>query len=364
MEPHDFWNLAGRAGRWGNEFQGNIICIDPDDAKAWPVGVPERARYPIKRETDAVPGQVGEMAAYLRLRKGATVQNLEDSDQFEQVSAYLLSTYLRAGSISDAGFAKRHDPAEIHNINVSLAQLAEGIDLSAETAVRHSGVSAVGLQNLLNAFRSYEGDIENLLPAPAESVDSYDRFLTIMRRINTDVFPAFQPDGLVPLHALIVLEWLKGLSLAAIIKKRIDYQDARGKTYKLSVLIRDTMEIVEQTARFKAPKYLSAYLDILKIFLREKGRDDLIDSDLDIGVALEFGVSSQTLLSLMELGLSRMSAVALYEKIARDDLDKAGCMAWVAEHESQFAGMDIPSLIVREVRTKLVPPDIEPAPQI
>jgi superfamily II DNA/RNA helicase len=244
MEPHDFWNLAGRAGRWGNEFQGNIICIDPDDAKAWPGGVPERARYPIKRETDAVLGQVGEMAAYLQLRKGAVVQDLEDSDQFEQVSAYLLSTYLRAGSIAGAGFAKRHDPAEIDKINVSLAKLAEGIDLSAETAVRHSGVSAVGLQSLLNGFRSYEGDIENLLPAPAESIDSYDRFLTIMRRINTDVFPAFQPDGLVPLHALIVLEWLKGLSLAAIIKKRIDYQDARGKTYKLSVLIRDTMEIV------------------------------------------------------------------------------------------------------------------------
>lgn len=44
MEPHDFWNLAGRAGRWGNEFQGNIICIDPDDTHAWPNGVPERAR--------------------------------------------------------------------------------------------------------------------------------------------------------------------------------------------------------------------------------------------------------------------------------------------------------------------------------
>lgn len=54
MEPHDFWNLAGRAGRWGNEFQGNIVCIDPDDDDAWPTGVPVRSRYPIKRESDAV----------------------------------------------------------------------------------------------------------------------------------------------------------------------------------------------------------------------------------------------------------------------------------------------------------------------
>jgi hypothetical protein len=41
-----------------------------------------------------------------------------------------------------------------------------------------------------------------------------------------------------------------------------------------------------------------AGLDILKIHLAEIGREDLIDSDLDIGTALEFGVSSRTLLSL------------------------------------------------------------------
>ena len=28
MSQTDFWNLAGRAGRLGKEFQGNIICID------------------------------------------------------------------------------------------------------------------------------------------------------------------------------------------------------------------------------------------------------------------------------------------------------------------------------------------------
>jgi hypothetical protein len=49
-----------------------------------------------------------------------------------------------------------------------------------------------------------------------------------------------------------------------------------------------------------------------------------------------------------------MSAVALYEKIARDDLDKDGCDAWVREHDTQFAGMDIPELILREVRAKLL----------
>lgn len=362
MEPHDFWNLAGRAGRWGDEFQGNIICIDPRDSTAWPDGVPARARYPIKRESDAVLELGDDMANYLDHRATTPLAELKDAEKFEQVGSYLLATYLRLGSISRASLAKRHDPATVARLDQSLAELASQIEIDAELAGRHPGVSALGLQHLLDAFRSYEGDAENLLPAEVDSQDSYDRFVTIMRRINQHLFPAFLPDGLIPLHALIVVQWLKGFSLAAMIRKNIDYHKNREKPYKLPVLIRHTMELVEQIARFRAPKYFSAYMDVLNLHLRQIGRGDLIDYGLDIGTQLEFGVSSRTLLSLMELGLSRMSAVALYEKIARDDLSKEGCLAWVAERESQFESLDIPAIILREVREKLLPgSDEQPA---
>ncbi|MDX3807937.1 MAG: DEAD/DEAH box helicase [Bosea sp. (in: a-proteobacteria)] len=355
MEPHDFWNLAGRAGRWGDEFQGNIICIDPQDTNAWPVGVPARSRYPIKRESDAVIELGDGLANYLDRRATATLSELEDSDQFEQVGSYLLATFLRLGSISKAALAKRHDHATVAKLDERLAAIASQIDIGPEIAGRHPGVSALGLQRLLDAFRAYEGDIENLLPAAVDSQDSYDRFVTIMRRINEHLFPAFMPDGLIPLHALIVVQWLKGFSLAAMIRKNIDYHRSRGRAFRLPVLIRHTMELVEQIARFRAPKYFSAYMDILNMHLRAVGRADLIEHDLDIGTQLEFGVSSRTLLSLMELGVSRMSAVALYEKIARDDLSKEDCQAWVSEREAQFEGMDIPAIIMREIREKLLP---------
>ncbi|MFC9523284.1 hypothetical protein ACFTQ9_20925, partial [Bacillus velezensis] len=97
-------------------------------------------------------------------------------------------------------------------------------------------------------------------------------------------------------------------------------------------------------------KYLSAYMDVLHLHLREIDREDLIEDGLDIGTQLEFGVSSATLLSLMELGLSRMSAVALYERIARDDLSREECVAWIIDRNSQLQSMEIPGLIIREVR--------------
>lgn len=354
MEPHDFWNLAGRAGRWGDEFQGNIICIDPEDKQAWPTGVPSRARYPIKRESDAVLEHGDGMADYLLRRGLSDLSSIEDTDTFEQVGAYLLTTYMRLGSISAASLAKRHDAATITKLDQALSVLVAQIEINIDLAVRHPGVSALGLQRLLEAFRSYAGDVENLLPAEVASNDSYDRFVTIMGRINKHLFLAFAPDNRIRLYALIIFKWLKGYSLARIIRDSIEWHQNANRSFKLPELIRSTMELVEQIARFKAPKYLSAYMDVLHLHLREVGREDLIEDGLDIGTQLEFGVSSTTLLSLMELGLSRMSAVALYEKIARDDLNREECVIWITERVDYLQAMDIPAIIIREVRERLM----------
>lgn len=348
MEPHDFWNLAGRAGRWGNEFQGNIICIDPNDRNAWPVGVPKRSRYPIKRETDVVIHSIDKLVAYLGNRKIEDLTQLQNGEDFEQVGAYLLNTYIRLGSLSDAAFAKRHSEEAIQRLDTCLKTISSQIDITQDVLVKHPGVSAIGMQRLLDAFRRYEGNVENLILAPSESVDAYDRYVTVMRRINQYLYPVFLTDSRVPLHALVVVEWLRGYSLSTIIRRRIEYKERINSSYRLPMLIRETMSMVEETARFKAPKYISAYVDVLKLFLIEIGRSDLIDEDFDIGVALEYGVSSTTLLSLLELGLSRMTAVALYEKIARDDLNRDGCLAWIVEHAPNFAGMDLPKIMVRE----------------
>jgi hypothetical protein len=95
-------------------------------------------------------------------------------------------------------------------------------------------------------------------------------------------------------------------------------------------------------------------MDVLHLYYVEIRREDLIDHGLDIGTQLEFGVSSRTLISLMELGLSRMTAVALYEKIARDDLDHLEALKWVVDREDQLDGMDLPVVIVRELRERLL----------
>lgn len=164
-----------------------------------------------------------DLTRYLADRDAPDLSALESSDQFEQVGAYLLATYMRLGSITASNLAKRHNPETLGEIDKALKHLASQIDIDVDLASRHPGVSAMGMQRLLETFRAYAGDVENLLPAEVASVDSYDRFVAIMGRIHTYLFPAFGPENVNRLYALVVTNWLQGLSLAAMIWKNIEW---------------------------------------------------------------------------------------------------------------------------------------------
>uniref|UniRef100_UPI001C304BB6 hypothetical protein n=1 Tax=Stenotrophomonas sp. GbtcB23 TaxID=2824768 RepID=UPI001C304BB6 len=216
---------------------------------------------------------------------------------------------------------------------------------------RHPGVAALGLHKLLQHFRTFLGREEQLLLEPADSEKAYGRFNAIMSAINEHVFPAFQPPSATSVYSIVVLDWLRGYSLSYMIRKRINYLNRKGKEVKVPLVIRDTMELVEQVARSKAPKYIAAYVDVLKFFLAVANRSDLLTEEIDIGTALEFGVSTRTMLSLMELGLSRMSAVEINDVIAGDQMSQDECLEWMRENINLIIGSDIPVPIVREVQS-------------
>ncbi|UXN05123.1 DEAD/DEAH box helicase [Bartonella sp. HY406] len=353
MEPQDFWNLAGRAGRWGNEFQGNIICIDTSNESVWPYGVPQRTSYPIQRETDIAISKINDLAQYIEKKQTGGDINEVEVRTFEQVSAYLTRIFVNDGSLTETPWAKRYDEPTLKLLAKALTHATEGMTIEADIGIRNPGVNLIGLQKLLNFFSTYKGEIEDLLIAPPESDDAYERLLNIMAIINENILLVFKPQNLIPLHGLTILQWLKGFSLPEIINKRIEYKKRRGETPDIAKIIRNTLEMVEKTARFLAPRYLSAYVDVLNYHLKLVGREDLIDNDLDIAIALELGVSSITLRSLMELGISRISAVELYKIIAFDNLDEEACIKWIKKYDSRLDNIGLPSIIVREIREKI-----------
>ena len=109
------------------------------------------------------------------------------------------------------------------------------------------------------------------------------------------------------------------------------------------------MEEVEQIARFEAPKGINCYRDLLRFHLRECGRPELIEEIPDVAILLEFGVSQQTQLALIGLGLSRTSTISLSEIIAADQLSAEMVMEWLRVNGRLWRESDLPALVKKEV---------------
>lgn len=368
MEPQDFWNLAGRAGRWGKEFQGNVICVDPDDWKQRP---PERSKFRLKKQTEEVLKNSSNLLAYLSKR---TFDAKTIDEKYESVLAYLMTSYMRDGSLTNSPWSKNFNPEYINQLDCALSSLVAQIDIPLSIIEKHSGISAVSMQSLLNYFRSsYKDnkklqkiipqipkddvftDLENLIPKTPESDDAYTNMENLLRRIHLKLYPAFGFGQQYKHYAVLILNWMQGYTLKRLIENAIKHESAtatkKSKDPKSdATIIRDTMREVEEIARFKAPKYISCYTDILKIFLREQDKLDLYPTDYPFDLFLEFGVMTKTLLSLVSLGLSRMSATELGKAMIKTEYNKEECLTWIKENLSI---KEIPAFVKKEINKKL-----------
>jgi hypothetical protein len=341
MSASDFWNLAGRAGRWGVEFQGNIVCIDTAAESTW-LEVPiSRTRQPMSRATDAISRDFAALRQYIA---DGTPVNTARADPILQALFGILTSARRQGrELSDLPWLQASE-AEASELSVLIdAQLAP-LTVTEETLQLHAGISPVSIQRLFDHFRTVARREEFELAAPEsrDSVDSYVRAISICSRVLGADFTEI--DGRHFSLALLFVEWMKGRPLAVLIASRLRYLRRVNKSFTLAVEIRSVLKDVEQYARFEGPLFLACYADVLDEALPAATERD---ETRDIAMMMELGVSRVTEVSMMSLGLSRTSAVALSEHIVSDDLTPEGSLAWIVSRD--IRALDLPALVVAEV---------------
>jgi hypothetical protein len=232
-------------------------------------------------------------------------------------------------------------PEIVAAIQHAVEDALEPLEIPASLVARHAGISPISMQRLLDLFRTYD-DKSDLVIAPPESDDAVLAMVRALGRIGKSIASSFGPEARMFMLALLIIQWMRGFPLARIISSRISYMNDRNREYKLPALIRSCMSDVEQYARFEAPKYLACYVDVLRLHLQQEGLEDQMTELPDIAMLLELGVSRDTELSLMTLGLSRSAAISIGEFIAADDLDSAACLSWLRAHDLE--ALAIPKL--------------------
>jgi len=351
MSPQDFWNLAGRAGRWGADFYGNIVCVDVSKKDVWPDGLPQKTAYPIKRETDQVVDQFESLAEYLAKRIDMKTDQVDY--KLEHVAAYLMSWQYREGSLEQAPPIKKASKAVAEKLDELIKSSLEKIDIAQDIVDANPGISIVALQRLKTYFENYDSDPKSLLPIPPEDDDSVNKFVFIFDIINLTLAPVFSPEVRVLPCALTTWDWMRGRTLGQMIAGRLRREREKPKyqtdeELPYAKLIRETMASVEEIARFLAPKYLGAYLSVLKQHFGEKGISDQFPEELTYDLFLEFGVSTRTLLSLIGMGLSRTSSIELSDFFGRTDLSEAEILERLETGE--WESLNLPALVKREIR--------------
>jgi len=334
MNDSDFWNLAGRAGRWGKEFQGNVICVEPDIWERKPST--DRSKHEIKKAVDMVAERKDDLIKFI---EDGTVRSYANRNlDLEYGFAYYYIKLLRGTFVV-------HDELT-QQLNNIFQQLRPTITLPDDIIIRNPGISPIAQQNLLNYFRGQQNSPESLIPELPESLDAVNSsYRGIVEKINT--FLSGDPVALAYYQAILVVNWMRGYPLSKLIDSSFKYWQGTATPRKIDKVIRDTMKDIEEFARFKFAKYSSCYIDILRYHLANIDRQDLVADIPQLNMWLEFGVSQQTQISLIGLGLSRNTAIALSEFIANDSLTRLQCIDWLKRNDPTM--FNISPIMLQEI---------------
>ncbi|MCP3447198.1 DEAD/DEAH box helicase [Bradyrhizobium sp. CCGUVB14] len=361
MKPEDFWNLAGRAGRWGKEFQGNIFCIDPLHPLEWFDGSAPRSKQKqsIRIATQRLASEFPAFMEYARSRAIGTRNRF-----YEYLLSYLVFRQIGHGTLASSPSVHALSDHELDALSAEIDEIIETLEVSEQIVLRNPGISPWGMNALQRHFmKTPDIELEGLLPTDPLSEatiqdddgesrdDAIDNFVRIFSRLTEHLGAGLGSGSSAYGNALLVIEWMRGLPLSRMIDNQIRYWKRRDPSKPETTIIRETMERVERVARFETPKYLHAYLDILRPVLIVRDRGDILPPTDDFWLYLEFGVSKRTQLSLMSLGLSRSSVTSLSVFITEDNFSEADCLNWLVTNNWREFGL--PRLVEMEVEAVL-----------
>lgn len=343
MNEMDFWNLAGRAGRQGKEFQGNIICLDATDETVWKNGTPyERRKYLIKGTVDSVVETKSEELINYIDEKNKTINK---DTEIDYAYTYFLSVYFQYGVISKSPLLKLYGKQFCKSIDNAFDNALKSVEIPYFLLSKNQGVNPLAQQKLLDYFRNSNKSAEELIPPYPEDDDAQEKYMHIIGRISKYI--TGDSYKLNMSRSILITGWMRGYGLARIISNNIKWNKEHETNKKLAAIIRDTMREIEEFARFKFLKYATCYLDVLKYYFESTNNTAAIKQIPQISLWLEFGASKSTQISLMSMGFTRTAALELSDLIVSDDYDKAKCINWFKMNDVH--SMDISPTILQEV---------------
>lgn len=344
----DFWNLSGRAGRLGKEIEGNVFLIDYDRWESQPL-TEGRGVSVTSALKAAVVDQAGELLAFLNDPSISSETNLD----FEITLGKLVLDQ-RLGRLDQTlgRYASSADAETLSAIRERIEQISAAVDIPTEVINSNIGVSIFRQRDLLEYMikRLKKLSPDELIPShPLGDFKAVmDNHRRAFKRIHTYLLNYPGKDGRHNFFAPLALRWMRGEPLPVLIDGAIRYHRDKKSGKSVALIIRETMEDVEQELRFRYVKYFTCYNSILRVALNRISKAEYIQNIPEIPLFLEVGGSSGAMINLMALGLSRTSAESLSDYITDKEMSLSDLREWLRRLD--VATLDISPICIREIQ--------------
>ena len=334
--PVDFWNLAGRAGRLGKDFQGNVFLVDYEEWESSPLSGPKDE--PVRPSLEVtLTDESAELLEYI----GATDHPSGESPHLEAAFSKLLRDH-RQGQISETLDRLSGLSPQTRTSLVSALEAANSlISLDTETLSASPQISGYRQQQLYDYMMekiSRKGP-DYLIPIHPSAgwKEALDKLRPVFARVHK--YLELKSGNHHRYWAPLALRWMRGEPLPMIIDEAIKYHRAQGKNRSNRTVIREVLTDVERSLRFKYVNLLGCYSAVLKEALIASGHASHVQKIPALTLYLELGAASQTMIQFMSLGLSRHTANILSRLTINRDMDLGAARGFLSGLNPEAAGL-------------------------
>jgi DEAD/DEAH box helicase len=344
-----FWNLAGRAGRLGKELEGNVYLIDYATWGSRPVS----ASKDVHVRSALKATMVDQVESFLTFINDPDVS----SERFpaQEVALGKLVLDERKGRLDrtiDRYRSATASAQELGRIRIRVGEISAGISLPTDVLNQNIGVSVFRQEDLLSYMVERLGSdpADELIPAHplADFSVALGSYQSAFKRVHNYLLRYPKKDKRHIYFAPLALRWMRGDPLPVIIDGNIRYYGKTAPQKSVATIIRDAMEDIEDHLRFRYVKFFRCYTSILEVALRRTGHAADVANIPSVPLFLEMGASSGTMINLMALGLSRITAQGLAVYVTDKDMTADRLQAWIRTQDLEQ--LDLAPACIRELQ--------------
>lgn len=333
LEPIDFWNLSGRAGRLSKELYGNIYCIQHSECE-W-----KNKEILQKKDIELKPTVLNKIDKNIQLKRIEELlkeQDIKGTITEKEILQYIaniisVDTMELEGNRAPSPLIKKL----IEKNKETIIELAKSKvqDFTIPVSILNSNQSInLSVQNKVYNELLKQHKLGKIIKLPSVNKP---QFYKVCKSILDYMFNLYEWDkaekklnnaNSLSYYATIMTQWVKGFSLSQIIQQSIDYHANNNKKIVLdfdfknpvpfnqnnkrhiNYVIENVIEDIEYILRFLFEKYFNHYhIAVAKLVGEENAGENW-------ATLLEYGTQNRIVIALQNIGVSRHTAIKVYEK--------------------------------------------------